>query len=62
MAGAVLAGQHELGQTGKDVMLVGMAVLLGVAAVMPLQCGSWKATYGEKSFQRCTNSSQSISK
>eukprot|EP00878_Enallax_costatus_P019833 GHUV01020938.1.p1 GENE.GHUV01020938.1~~GHUV01020938.1.p1 ORF type:complete len:645 (+),score=182.60 GHUV01020938.1:242-2176(+) len=46
MASAVLVGQHEVAQAGKNVMLVGMALLLGLSAALPLQCGGWQAMYG----------------
>eukprot|EP00878_Enallax_costatus_P026131 GHUV01028014.1.p2 GENE.GHUV01028014.1~~GHUV01028014.1.p2 ORF type:complete len:147 (+),score=35.57 GHUV01028014.1:460-900(+) len=46
VASALLLRQQQLGQMGKDVMLVGMLLLLLLTAVLPLHCGSCSAAYG----------------
>jgi hypothetical protein len=46
MASAVVQGTHPMGELGKVVDVVGMLVLLVLAALLPLSCGSWRAAYG----------------
>lgn len=45
MASAVVQGVYPLGQLGKTVDVVGMVVLLALSALLPLSCGSWRASY-----------------
>lgn len=45
MGSAVVQGVYQLGQLGKDIDVIGMLVLLVASALLPLSCGSWRATY-----------------
>lgn len=45
MGSAVMQGMYHLGQLGKDLDVAGMLVLLALAALLPLSCGSWRASY-----------------
>lgn len=45
MGSAVVQGVYHPGQLGKDIDVVGMLVLLVASALLPLSCGSWRASY-----------------
>jgi hypothetical protein len=45
MGSAVMQGVYHLGQLGKNLDVAGMLVLLALAALLPLSCGSWRASY-----------------
>lgn len=45
MVSALVQGLHPLGDLGKAVDVVGMIVLLALSALLPLACGSWRASY-----------------
>ena len=45
MVSALVQGLHPLGQWGKDVDVICMVVLLALSALLPLACGSWRASY-----------------
>lgn len=45
MGSAIVQGVYRLGQLGKNVDVAGMLVLLALAALLPLSCGSWRASY-----------------
>lgn len=47
MVSAVVVGHLDLTHEGRVGMLVFMALLLGLSAVVPMQCSSWTAVYGE---------------
>jgi hypothetical protein len=45
MGSAVVQGVYHMGQVGKNIDVVGMLVLLMLAALLPISCGSWRASY-----------------
>jgi hypothetical protein len=45
MGSAVVQGVYHMGQLGKNIDVVGMLVLLMLAALLPISCGSWRASY-----------------